>query len=440
MSGHHSTKKRLTAVAIQKMKSGSSDLLDSGDYEGLRVSKSSRGTFYVYRYQNFEKKMKQIRLGSYPTLSLAKAREELLKFKSLRASGKDPQEYIERQKERSRLEESKQVLSDKHEAFTFSVMVDLYLNQKVFDRYSEPDRKGNKKVIAGSRNEKGQKEVRRTLHGDVVRVMGGLPVITSGVIQVKTMIDQIINRGANVQAGNVLRELDLAYRFAISKGVLPEGFMNPCPEVKARLRDGGFKLTSKRGDRVLTDDEIKKLKEWLDQTSSVSPSVRNVLWFTLLTGLRTGEICTVQWKDLNLTRGTLHFEKTKNGTSRNAQLSTQAIAFLKKLDKDIDYPFHSRDFQRKAKNSPLDQKQLTQQLYSARKMGRAVQIESWSPHDLRRTVRTGLARLKCPSEVAEAILGHSKEGIKGTYDLHHYEDEAKEWLQKWCDYLDELVN
>jgi integrase len=56
-------------------------------------------------------------------------------------------------------------------------------------------------------------------------------------------------------------------------------------------------------------------------------------------------------------------------------------------------------------------------------------IEDWSAHDLRRTVRTGLSRLGCPSEVAEAILGYSKKGIEGTYDLQKYEKECSVWLQ-----------
>ncbi len=52
-------------------------------------------------------------------------------------------------------------------------------------------------------------------------------------------------------------------------------------------------------------------------------------------------------------------------------------------------------------------------------------IPDWSPHDLRRTVRTGLAKLGCPNEVGEAILGHSRSGIEGTYDLCGYESECK---------------
>nr|WP_208609969.1 hypothetical protein [Gilliamella mensalis] len=44
-------------------------------------------------------------------------------------------------------------------------------------------------------------------------------------------------------------------------------------------------------------------------------------------------------------------------------------------------------------------------------------IPHWSPHDLRRIVRTGLSRLQCPSEVATAVLGHSRKGIEGTYSI-----------------------
>lgn len=66
-------------------------------------------------------------------------------------------------------------------------------------------------------------------------------------------------------------------------------------------------------------------------------------------------------------------------------------------------------------------------------------IPHWTPHDLRRTVRTGLSRLQCPTEVAEAILGHSKKGLIGTYDLHQYTEQSREWLQRWADHLDALL-
>ena len=38
-------------------------------------------------------------------------------------------------------------------------------------------------------------------------------------------------------------------------------------------------------------------------------------------------------------------------------------------------------------------------------------------HDLRRTTRTGLARLGCPFEIGVSILGHRLPGVVGVYDV-----------------------
>ncbi len=52
---------------------------------------------------------------------------------------------------------------------------------------------------------------------------------------------------------------------------------------------------------------------------------------------------------------------------------------------------------------------------------------------------TGLSRLLCPNEVAETVLGYSRKGIEGTYDLHRYEAKCRQWLQKWADHMDSLI-
>jgi hypothetical protein len=41
------------------------------------------------------------------------------------------------------------------------------------------------------------------------------------------MVMAIIERGAKVQAGNVLRELSVAYEYAIGLETLPDTFANP---------------------------------------------------------------------------------------------------------------------------------------------------------------------------------------------------------------------
>jgi len=62
-------------------------------------------------------------------------------------------------------------------------------------------------------------------------------------------------------------------------------------------------------------------------------------------------------------------------------------------------------------------------------------IEPFTLHDLRRTCRTGLAKLKIAPHVAERVMNHAQEKIPGTYDVHDYLEEKREALNKWADHL-----
>ena len=58
---------------------------------------------------------------------------------------------------------------------------------------------------------------------------------------------------------------------------------------------------------------------------------------------------------------------------------------------------------------------------------------------MRRTGRTLLASLGCPSEVGEAILGHLPPGVQKVYNRHHYDAERRHWLSQLGDALERLA-
>jgi len=62
-----------------------------------------------------------------------------------------------------------------------------------------------------------------------------------------------------------------------------------------------------------------------------------------------------------------------------------------------------------------------------------MKIAEFTLHDLRRTCRTGLARLKIAPHIAERVLNHAQEKIPGTYDTHDYIDEKRDALDLWAD-------
>ena len=94
-------------------------------------------------------------------------------------------------------------------------LVELYLTQSIEDR-----KIADGKIVAGARKKKGQSEVRRTLYGGAVKHLGTRIAKEITRKDVIDLVKSIVARGANVQAGNVLRELSLAYEFAIDFGGL----------------------------------------------------------------------------------------------------------------------------------------------------------------------------------------------------------------------------
>lgn len=437
----------LSAKAIEKMKNDSYKA-DIGENEGLRVYKGKTGlTSFIYRYRSpIDNSLKKMKIGTFPELSLAEARIVLQKLKAQRRSGICPSTYAKEEKlERlTKLQAEK----EKEELYKFTVkdLIELYLTNVIEDRYVDDPRSGLKKLIRGSRKKKGQDETRRTLYGDAVKVLGHLPAEKITRKDIVQLVSDIVARGANVQAGRVLSELTLAYEYAIGLEKFKEDFANPALLAKASAKQARLKLTCTKGTRVLSDDELRRVLQWLP-TSGFSAKHKQVLMITLWTGCRTGEVCEAKWADINLESRTWHIRQSKNGSERYVQLSRQCAEFIENLpNKHLEYVF-----QMEKSGKPLLQKTLTECKWRMKHPEKMMykqtyrpeqlwlnDMDDWNPHDLRRTVRTGLSRLGCPAEVAEAVLGHSKKGIQGTYDLHTYEKECAEWLQKWADHIDEI--
>ena len=416
--------KPLSSRKIESMKPGAKIMSDTGENRGLRVSCGNAGTrTFFYRYTSPEtQKLVQIKIGNFPTVSLAQAREELRELKVIRKTGRCPATELKVQ-----IQEEKERLDKLKTGFTIKKMIDLYLSKYIEDRLIDG------KLIKGARKPKGQSEVRRTLYGDAVRVLGDKLASDVTRKDVVGLVLEIVDRGANVQAGNVLRELTAAYEYSIGLEKLDENFANPALLAKAGLRQAKVRLTSQRGRRVLSDMELAKFLKWLPG-SAYTRTQKTVIRFMLWTACRSGEVCEAEWIDVDLDRATWHLKETKTGTERYVQLPEQAVGFLKHLKMTTgDYLFPSQ-----STGISIQQKSLTEQSWHLRQTNRMLDIEHWTPHDLRRTVRTGLSRLGCPNEVAEAILGHARSGIEGTYDLHGYESESREWLQRWADHIDGL--
>jgi len=66
-------------------------------------------------------------------------------------------------------------------------------------------------------------------------------------------------------------------------------------------------------------------------------------------------------------------------------------------------------------------------------------LEHWTPHDLRRTMRTGLGRLGVPPHIAELAINHVKQGMIAVYDRYKYEGEISAAFVRWADHVESIV-
>lgn len=401
----------LSAVGISRMKPGD-ELADTGENRGLRVTRAQGDHRFWYRYKDpVTGKQKALHIGYGADMSLAEARVEFARLKSQRRAGHAPE--LPENLRRPRHEPPAEAVV----AYSVTKMVEDYM--------AGVDKRRSKKAAS---------EARRVLTRCVVAHVGTVAAADLTVENCLDLAHKELDVGHHAQSGVALRELSGAIEHAMLRRHLPLNHADPAALARKLLAREGNRLSSKPRMRFLTDAEIRTLLEWLP-TSGFSQNQRLALRLTLETGCRTGEAISARWQEFDLEKGDWSLPRTKTDAPRVIRLSRQTLRWLGGVREIASSVWICPSPKTK---SHLEQKLLTETMWRMRRDRKLPAIDAWTPHDLRRTVRTGIARLGCPRPVAEAILGHAAGGIVGVYDQHAYEAEAGDWLQKWNDHLDKL--
>ena len=73
------------------------------------------------------------------------------------------------------------------------------------------------------------------------------------------------------------------------------------------------------------------------------------------------------------------------------------------------------------------------------RLDRETGIADWRLHDLRRTLRSGLAELGVSYEIAERVIGHAMPQLERTYNVFAYREEKRNALEQWARHLAIIV-
>jgi len=184
--------------------------------------------------------------------------------------------------------------------------------------------------------------------------------------------------------------------------------------------------------RVLTDDELRIVWETCRAQNNLNPQFASIVKLLVLTGQREGQIAKLrgEWIDRDAETITWPAEAMKSGRVHILPLAPMALAMVGVSPKE-DFAFRAR-----GRDTPFNGFSTCKQAFDER-----ADIAHWTLHDLRRTFSTGLARLRVLPHIKERILAHStaKDPVEAIYDLHTYEPEMREALEKWERHLAALL-
>ena len=149
-----------------------------------------------------------------------------------------------------------------------------------------------------------------------------------------------------------------------------------------------------------------------------------LIW--LLTAARLTEVSEARSEELAFGIWTIPSERTKNSVEHRIPLGPWGWSLMQS-DSEWVFPAPKRDGPRSKDPWYKSRNRVKKRM----EMCAGRPIDRFTPHDLRRTLRSNTKRLKVDFETAEAMLNHVKKGLERTYDCYELEEEKRESFLKW---------
>lgn len=373
----------------------------------LRVRATQHGTSRTWLLRcKFQGDETRIALGHFPATSLDAARGIARQLREQAAKGIDPRRAFQRRIARPAPLPGSATIARAADRHTVE-----FLASEFVERHVKPNRKRPEYVQA-------------QLTKDVLPQWKGRDARTITPREIIELLDGLVDRGAPVAANRLAGTLGQLFKFGVHRAIVDSS------PVQLLFRPGG---KERPRERALSDDELQAFLAD-PQACCRYARLQHVITVLLATGQRRGELALARWRDIDLDEKTWAIppEHSKNGKAHLVPLSAFAVdefRGLKTLSASQWVLPNGRG------DGPIDAKLLTRGVAKCQQRFSKAGIAPFALHDLRRTCRTGLARLKVAPHVAERVLNHAQERIASTYDLHDYLDEKRAALDLWGAWL-----
>jgi integrase len=367
---------------------------------GLRVTGNGvKSWIIMYRVEDSKHpgKVKQQyrKIGSYPAISLSRAREEAREALKLAGRGIDPIQAKAAAKQK--------IAGIKSVSEAVEDFIQKYAKQK-----------------------RSWKEVKRVLDVYVVPKIGNHPLPSVSAGDIHGLLDALMEAGHPYMANRLLAHTSKFFNWCAERGWINE---TPTKNIKRPAQE-------EARNRVLDEDEIKFIWQASDALGWPFGPFFKLL---LITGQRRNEVGKMRWENLDLEKQvwTLPKQATKSNREHEVPLSPLALEIIESLPHNGPYVFSTTG------KTPISGFGRAKARCDEIIAGQQLEIEPWRIHDLRRTVASEMARNSIPPHVIEKVLNHSTgqiSGIAAVYNKYPYFEEKKNALNTWARALKSITD
>lgn len=390
----------LTDTSIRKAKP-SAKTRRLYDEKGLYLEISPKGgKWFRFKYR-IDGKEKRLSLGTYPEVSLKKARLRRDRLREDIADGIDPGV------QRKAVKAAKVALGQN----SFEVITLEWFAKNA------PNWKSSHsgKVI-------------RRFKADIFPHLGNRPIADIEPSELLSVIQKIEKRGALDTAHRAMQTCGQVFRYAVATGRAKRDPTNDLRGALAPVKGSHF--------AAITDpEEVGELLRMIDDYDG-TPVVCAALKLAPLVFVRPGELRNAKWADVNFDKAEWCYRVSKTGTDHIVPLANQAVAILNDihpLTRHSEYVFPSARSPRR----PMSENAI---LGAFRRM--EIPKDKMSGHGFRAMARTILDEvLEFPIHIIEHQLAHAVKDMHGrAYNRTKHLDQRRVMMQRWADYLDGLKN
>lgn len=264
----------------------------------------------------------------------------------------------------------------------------------------------------------------------IIPVLGTtqLSVINSDMVQ--SFVNLLSEQGLSVSTiRNIFRLLNSILKEAVNNEQIEE---NPCE--KTRLPQGG-----KKGTKYLVKSERKRLISAIEENCL---DTKLEVLLPMFAGLRVGELCALQMKDIDLTEGMIHVQKTVQRVaclkkSESASKTEVVISNPKSAESQRDIPIPSillpllkhkktgtscESFLLGSGEKPVEPRTVQRHFHAVLK---AAGLEKRGMHILRHSFATMCLEAGADIVTISELLGHSGTAVTLRY-LHSHPSKKTE--------------